>query len=72
MISRVHEGDHDVSGAPGGGQALVTVGEAAGVQEHPAQPRARHRAVLPHKPAAAALCSVKINVEEVEILELTS
>ena len=60
-MSRVHEGDHDVSGAPGGGQALVAVGEAAGVQQQPAQPRARHRAVLPHKPAAAALVSVQIS-----------
>ena len=32
-MSRVHEGDHDVSGAPGGGQALVTVGEARGAAE---------------------------------------
>ena len=60
-MSRVHEGDHDVSGAPGGGQALVAVGEAAGVQQQPAQPRARHRAVLPHKPAPAALVSVQIS-----------
>ena len=53
--SRVHERDHDVAGALGGGQALVEVRQPAGVHQHPARPRLQNLTVVAQEPAAAAL-----------------
>lgn len=53
--SWVDEGDHDVSRSLGGVHALVEVGQAAGVHEHPALLRVLHGAVVAQEAAAAAL-----------------
>lgn len=54
-MSGVDKGHHDVACAPGRGQPLVVVGEAAGVQERPALPRGRDHAVVAQEAAAASL-----------------
>lgn len=53
--SGVDEGHHDVAGALGGGQALVVVGEAAGMHEGPALPGRLHLTVVAQEPAASTL-----------------
>ena len=45
--SRVNERDHDVSGPAEGLQALVVVGQAAGVHQHPALLRVGDGTVVP-------------------------
>ena len=55
MQSRVHEGDHYVARAAGGVEALVVVGQPAGVHKHPPNLRLRHLTVVPQEPAAATL-----------------
>ena len=51
----IDEGDHDVPGAVGGGQALVLVRQSAGVHQHPAQPGGGHRALVAGEVHPAAL-----------------
>lgn len=51
----VHEGHHDVSGPLGDRQALVVVGQPAGVHEGPALPGSLHPAVVAQEAAASAL-----------------
>ncbi|KPI96068.1 hypothetical protein RR46_06802 [Papilio xuthus] len=53
LASWIHEGDHDVPRAAVDGQALVVVGEAAGVHQEPAEPSVAHRAVVAQEVAAA-------------------
>lgn len=53
--SGVNEGDHDVASALCDPQALVPVGEPAGVHEGPPDPGLNNTAVVAQEPAATAL-----------------
>lgn len=55
LLLGVHEGDHDVAGAAGGGQPFMVVSEASWVQQAPAFARGLHLAVVADESAAASL-----------------
>lgn len=55
VLSRIHEGDHDVTRARGHSQTLMIVRQPPGVYQHPAWLRVCDRAIVSDEPAPSAL-----------------